>query len=100
MSTISATKCALLAAVGALSFTALPAFAQSDAAEPERDSKGRIKDKNHPDYMKCRTEPVIGSRAKKRRVCLTNREWERVARDGNNVADRLVEDMASGMTGN
>lgn len=88
------------AAAATLLLAGAPALAQTGTDEPERDAKGKITDKTHPDYVKCRTESVIGSRAKKRRVCLTNREWARVGREGNDVADRLVEDMASGMTGN
>lgn len=92
---------ALFAATAAtILIASAPALAQSDSSEPERDAKGKIKDKDHPQYIKCRTEPVIGSRAKKRRVCLTNAEWDRVAREGNATADKLVEDMASGLTSN
>lgn len=90
----------LAPALATLLLAATPALAQDDKAEPPRDEKGKITDKNHPEYIRCRTESVIGSRAKKRRVCLTNAEWARVGREGNAVADRLVEDMASGMTGN
>lgn len=92
---------ALFAATAAtILIASAPALAQNDTSEPARDAKGKITDKKHPQYIKCRTESVIGSRAKKRRVCLTNAEWDRVAREGNSTADKLVEDMASGMTGN
>lgn len=87
-----------IAAFG-LAFSVAPALAQEatadDAAKPEK-----ITDKNHPDYVRCRTESVIGSRAKKRKVCLTNRQWAEVGRDGSAVANRLVEDGRSGMVGN
>ena len=53
-----------------------------------------ITDRKHPDFIRCRTESVIGSRAKKRKVCLTNRQWEEFARRGNEVARRTVEDNA------
>lgn len=87
-------------ALAALLLATQPAFAQDEKTDPPRDEKGRITDKSHPEYIRCRTEPVIGSRAKKRRVCLTNREWAQVGHDGNGVATRLVEDMRSGMTAN
>lgn len=44
----------------------------------------------------CRTEGVIGSRAKKRRVCLTKAEWEQVARQGNAYAYTIVESGRAG----
>lgn len=90
-----------LAAAAALTVPLAPAIAQdaapagTEAAKPEK-----ITDKSHPDYIRCRSEPVIGSRAKKRRVCLTNREWEEFGRRGNDVARRTVEENASGMTTN
>lgn len=90
----------VMPALATLLLASAPAVAESSSDEPARDAKGKITDKNHPEYVKCRTESVIGSRAKKRRVCLTNAEWERVAREGNAVADKLVEDMASGTTTN
>lgn len=90
----------LAPALAACLLATFPASAQDTQAEPERDEKGRITDKKHPDYIRCRSEPVIGSHVKKRRVCLTNAEWARVAREGNGVAKKLVEDMASGMTSN
>lgn len=57
-------------------------------------------DKSHPDYIVCRKESVIGSHAKKRKVCLTNRQWAAVANDGNGLARKVVEDSRAGMLGN
>lgn len=57
-------------------------------------------DKSHPDHVVCRNESVIGSRAKKRKVCLTNRQWAAVAIDGNGLARKVVEDSRAGMLGN
>lgn len=68
-----------------------------DGDEPARDAQGKIIDRHHPDYVKCRTESVIGSRAKKRRVCLTNSEWAEVARQGNGMANALVEGGRAGI---
>ena len=82
-----------------LSLPTAVAFAQDDTqgaeAKPEK-----ITDRSHPDFIRCRTEAVIGSRAKKRKVCLTNREWEEFARRGNDVARRTVEENAPGLAGN
>ena len=80
----------------AITLPALPLTAQE--AEPEESAK--ITDKDHPDYVKCRTEKVIGSLAKRKKTCLTNRQWEEFARRGNENARRTVEDNAAGMTGN
>ncbi|MBL44789.1 MAG: hypothetical protein CMN71_08805 [Sphingomonadaceae bacterium] len=83
----------------ALSILPASAFAQSETKSKEATS-GKITDSDHPDYIRCRTESVIGSRAKKRKVCLTNREWEEFARRGNAVARRTVESNASGLAEN
>lgn len=64
------------------------------AAQPAKAEK--ITDRNHPDYLRCRREPVIGSRAKKRKICMTNREWEKVARAGNRGARTIVADAQPG----
>lgn len=79
----------------------LPASSATAQDSPEKEAVSeKITDKNHPDFVRCRTESVIGSRAKKRKVCLTNRQWAEVARDGNAVATRVVEDGRSGLAGN
>ena len=44
----------------------------------------------------CRTEKVIGSRAKKRRICLTEKQWRAVARKGGDFARALVESGRAG----
>lgn len=66
--------------------------AATNAAEP-------ITDKNHPDYMRCRSERVIGSLAKRKKTCMTNREWEAAARSGNRGARDIVESQQVGMNG-
>ena len=74
-----------------------PLSAGDEGDEPARDEQGEITDRRHPDYVKCRTESVAGSRARKRRVCLTNREWAEVARQGRGMATALVEGGRSGI---
>lgn len=91
----------LLVMTSAMCLIALPsapAIAGEDKAPAPQ--APQVVDKNHPDYMRCRTESVIGSRAKKVRVCLTNREWAEVARNGKAYAARMVEDSRAGMLTN
>src|SRR3990170_2873304 len=45
---------------------------------------------NHPYYIKCRKTEVIGSLARKLRVCRTNQQWKEASAKGNeNAADTL-----------
>ena len=47
-------------------------------------------DATHPYYIKCRKTEVIGSLARKLRVCRTNQQWKEASAKGNeNVADTL-----------
>ncbi|MBX7496699.1 hypothetical protein K3172_12610 [Qipengyuania sp. 6B39] len=79
---------ALLVAPGA-------SFGQETAQSPEAEA-GPSKEKAD-DPLICRRLSVIGSRAKKRKVCLTMGEWERVAREGNAFARTVVESGRTGM---
>lgn len=78
----------------------LPSPPVDSSTQEAQASPPPIDDKSHPDYIKCRSEPVIGSRAKKRKVCLTNRQWAEVAAQGNDVARRTVEEGRAGMAFN
>ena len=60
----------------------------------------KITDKKHPDYIRCRTKSVIGSLAKKKRVCMTNAEWVAINREGSKRSREMVEDLAVGMNNN
>ena len=62
-------------------------------------SAGEITDKSHPDYVRCRSEREIGSLAKRKKTCMTNREWELAARTGNRGARDIVESQQVGMNG-
>jgi hypothetical protein len=55
------------------------------ASEP-----AKITDKKHPDYVQCRSEAVLGSRASRTRVCRTNREWAAAARAGNRETQEFM----------
>lgn len=47
-------------------------------------------DKSHPYYITCRKTEVIGSLARKLRVCRTNEQWKEASAKGNeNAADTL-----------
>lgn len=62
--------------------------------------KPKITDRSHPDYIRCRKEPVIGSRTRMKKTCLTNREWKEVARTGNRDSRGFVEENQAGFNGN
>jgi hypothetical protein len=77
---------------------------QEDAAAPGPETasseegkilveREKITDRQHPDYVRCRSERVVGSLAKRTRTCMTNREWRRVAAEGNKRANELVDEM-------
>lgn len=97
----------LLLIMGVSAFLATPAFAQNaDGVSPTdaensveakavKVAKKKIKDRRHPDYVRCRSEAIIGSLAKKRRVCMTNRQWAEAAREGNAYARDMVEGAMS-----
>lgn len=96
ITTIAAT---LLALQGTAAAEKTPALADASATEKAAKTE-KITDRNHPEYMRCRREAVIGSRAKKRKICMTNREWALAARKGNEGTRSIVEDAQSGLNGN
>ncbi len=59
------------------------------------EKKKKITDRSHPDYVRCRSEKVIGSLAKRRRICMTNREWAETSRKGNSMAREIAEENTS-----
>ena len=56
----------------------------------------KITDKSHPDYVRCKSEAVIGSRARRKRTCMTNREWDLIARRGNEASRDFVQQNQPG----
>lgn len=92
------------AAFAALLLTASPAVAaENEAATTEdvankKEKPKKITDRNHPDYLRCRSEPIIGSLSRKRRVCMTNREWVAANRKGHGKSRQFIEDMQVGMS--
>lgn len=78
------------------------ASAETESAEAKQLADATappITDKSHPNYVRCRSERVIGSLAKRTKTCKTNREWEAVARVGNRGARDIVESQQVGMNG-
>jgi hypothetical protein len=85
---------------GALATTALaaPSAFAADSGKSEEKAKKpkKITDRRHPDYVRCRSEPIIGSLARKRRICMTNAEWVEYVRVGSRDSRQFVEDMQVG----
>ena len=48
----------------------------------------------HPYYIRCRKDAVIGSLARKLRVCRTNEEWKRFAAEGANNGREIMDEMS------
>lgn len=60
-------------------------------ASKSEDSKP-VTDKKHPDFVRCKSESVIGSRAKRKRTCMTNRQWVLVERRQNEASKTFAGD--------
>ena len=58
----------------------------------------RAKAKN--ERLICQTMQETGSLARQRRQCFTRAEWDRIAEAARARGQRLMSDMASGMTSN
>ncbi|WP_417610623.1 hypothetical protein [Parasphingorhabdus sp.] len=87
----------MIAAITAMSFGSPSAMAaNNDESETQAKVPKKISDRRHPDYVRCRSEPVIGSLAKKRRVCMTNAEWAAYVRTGSRNAKEFVADNQPG----
>lgn len=70
---------------------ALTAFLAAPAAAQSTDKPLPPKDRNDPNYVRCRLIDVTGSLVKKEKTCKTNREWEDLRRRGNSEAERFIE---------
>ena len=78
-------------------FTASPAMAaDTDNTEAQSKKPKKITDRRHPNYVRCRSEPIIGSLARKRRVCMTNQEWVEYTQIGSRNSREFVEDNQPG----
>ncbi len=89
-------------AVSALTLLSSAAIAQQDTVAPIEQTTAKpkkITDRNDPDYVRCRNEEIIGTRARKNRVCMTNRQWAEVARGGNEMTEEFIRSHRSGLSG-
>ncbi|MGB5722932.1 MAG: hypothetical protein WBM39_00850 [Parasphingorhabdus sp.] len=81
----------------ATAFTASPAIAaDKDTVEEQSKKPKKIVDRRDPNYVRCRSEPIIGSLAKRRRVCMTNEEWAEYTQIGSRNSKEFVEDNQPG----
>ncbi len=62
--------------------------------KPEKPEK--ITDKAHPDYIRCKSESVIGSRARRKKTCMSNRDWALASRRGNEASRDFIGDNQAG----
>jgi len=68
-----------------------------DASEVKKaDKPKKITDRSHPDYVRCRSRAIIGSLARKQRICMTNKEWVAHNQEGSRRSREFVEDMQVG----
>lgn len=51
-------------------------------------------DSKHPYYIRCRKDPVVGSLARKLRVCRTNEQWKQFASQGENNGREILDEMS------
>ncbi|OAO03914.1 hypothetical protein A8B75_10145 [Sphingomonadales bacterium EhC05] len=70
--------------------------ADTDNATEQSKKPKKIKDRRHPDYVRCRSEPLIGSLTRKKRVCKTNAEWAEFTRKGSRESREFIDDMQAG----
>ncbi|WP_417819102.1 hypothetical protein [Tritonibacter scottomollicae] len=88
----------LIGALATMAYTVSPAVAAEAKNEAEKAKKPKkITDRRHPDYVRCRSEAVIGSLTRKKRICMTNAEWAEYTRTGSRDAKQFVEDMQAGL---
>ena len=91
---------ALICTLGTISSPSAIAQTKNGEAAKEQSKKDnqapKISDRSHPDYVRCRSEPVIGSLVRKRKICMTNSEWEEYARAGNADSRSMLDDIGKG----
>ncbi|MFN3990582.1 MAG: hypothetical protein ACK4IS_10020 [Erythrobacter sp.] len=98
-SLFSLAACTLAVAAPATTLRAEPPAAATDQtvsvivsgeAPAKPAAPGKITDPKHPDFVRCRSEAVLNSRAQRVRVCRTNKEWAAAAREGNRQTQELL----------
>lgn len=87
-------KTIILVVAGVLSSTAgatqLDATNEADKPIEELTEAEKITDRRHPEFVRCRTEPIIGKLASKRKVCMTNKQWAESRKSGNRLASDMI----------
>ena len=51
-------------------------------------------DSGHPYFIRCKRDPVIGSLARKLRVCRTNEDWKKFAAQGGDNGREVLDEMS------
>lgn len=59
------------------------------SSEPEDETEETLS-RSDPNYIRCQTRRVTGSNARRLRVCMTNQQWEQMARQGNDDAENVL----------
>lgn len=60
------------------------------------DETETVKEQDDSNVIKCERQAVTGSRARKKRVCLTVAEWRARRAAGQRTADALLQDASRG----
>lgn len=100
-----ARKSLTLLVLGSLSGVANATYLEAKDKVAESSKKQgkveKITDKRHPDFVRCRTESIVGSLARKRKICMTNKEWTEARKRGQRLANDMVgaiQGMSGGST--
>ena len=89
-------------ALSAAALLSAPVQAKDDGTSAAAESSDKAKkpkkviDRRDPNYVRCRSEPVIGSLTKKKRICMTNAEWVEYVRKGSRDSQEFVDGLQSG----
>lgn len=76
-------------------FVALAPFASANAAPGISNSDKAVESASDPNAVVCRRDSVVGSRVSKRRVCMTRREFERLANGTRNAVGIYLKEITS-----
>ena len=85
---------ALTLTLASVVFLGATGAAAKDAKSAEETET--VKEQDDANVIKCEREPVTGSRARKKRVCLTMAEWRARRAAGQRTADALILDASRG----
>jgi len=73
---------------------------KTDDSEAQSKKPKKITDRRDSNYVRCRSEAIIGSLSRKRRICMTNAVWTEYVKVGSRDSKQFVEDMQVGMDHN